>query len=229
MPEHTGFDWSDTKSSFQALAIFQTIRSNLAMVMSFVRRSLPKNPNLEEYNIGLLGVPPGKGQLATHARSVICFLIALLSQSLDNYEDLKRIKPGLEDADLEAFLDGLEDRQRFLSGMTRVRNAVFHVKDMKAWRHPDIAFLARVCEPRGAFPVVLETLLNHLYAFTSKCFTGELQIHPRFAYQRAAEHGIPELDAQLKAGNISVEEYQKAFNKLVLALLDPDGSGHGEE
>ncbi len=229
MPEHTGLDWSDTKSSFQALTVFQTMRSNLAIVMSFVRRSLPKDPNLEEYDIRLLGVSPGKAQLATYTRSVTCFLISLLSQCLDNYEDLKRIKPELEDAELEAFLDGLENRRRFLSGMTRVRNAVFHVKDMKAWRHPDIGFLARVCEPRGAFPVVLETLLNHLYAFTSKCFAGELQIHPRFVYQSAAEHGIPELDAQLKAGNISVEEYQKAFNKLILALLDPNDSGNGEE
>lgn len=228
MSEHTGFNWSDTKSSIQALAIFQTMRSNLAMVMSFVRRSLPKDPNLEEYDIRLLGVSPGKAQLATHTRSVTCFLIALLSQCLDNYKDLKRIKPGLEDADLEAFLNGLEDRRRFLSGMTRVRNAVFHVKDMREWRHHDIAFLARVCEPRGAFPVVLETLLNHLYAFTSKCFRGELKIHPRFVYQRVAEQGIPELDAQLKAGDISEEEYHKAFNKLVLAMLDPDDSGHGE-
>ena len=228
MPEQTEFDRSDVESSFQALGVFRTMRSNMAMVMSFVRGSIPKDPNREEYDIGLLGVAAGKAQLVTHSRSVNCFLIALLCQCLDNYEDLKRIKPGLEDADLEAYLDGLEDRERFLSGMTRVRNAVFHVKDMKAWKHPDIVFLARVCEPRRAFPVILETLLNHLYDFTSKCFNGELQIYPRYVYQRAFDDGIPELHARLKAGDISVEEYEKAFKELIEAMVYPDDSGRGE-
>ena len=215
MDKHSELDLPDLKSSLQALAILQTMRTNLAMVMSFVRRSLPKDPNLEQYDIGLLHVPPGEAQLATHARAVTCFLAALLSQCLDNYQEMKIVRPGLEDAGLEAVLDGLEDRRRFLSGLTRVRNAVFHVNDLKAWRHPDVEFLARGCERHGTFPEIMETVLNHLYAFTSKCFSGELQIHPRFVYQRAAKRGIPELNAKLEAGDIAVEEYERAFKKLV--------------
>ena len=199
------------------------------MVMSFVRWSIPTDPNHEEYDIGLLGVAPGEAQLAAHSRAVTCILIALLGQCLENYRDLKRIKPGLEDADLEALLDGLEDRQRFLSGMTRVRNAVFHVKDIKAWKHPDVVFLIRVCEARGAFPGILETLLNHLYDFTSKCFMGELQIHPRYVYQKAFDDGIPELDARLKAGDISAEDYEKAFKERIEAMLYSDDTSPGGE
>ena len=228
MPDHTELDRSDFKASLQALGVFQTMRSNLALVMSFVRWSIPTDPNREEYDIGLLGVPPGETQLAAHSRAVTCILIALLGQCLQNYRDLKRIKPGLEDADLEALLDGL-DRQRFLSGMTRVRNAVFHVKDIKAWKHPDVVFLTRVCEAREAFPGILETLLNHLYDFTSKCFMGELQIHPGYVYQMALDDGISELDVRLGAGEISAEDYQQAFKERIEAIVYSDNTSPGGE
>ena len=142
MHEHGELDLSDIASSLEAMVIFQNMRTNLAMIMSFVRRSLPKDSNLEQYDIGLLNVPPGEAQLATHTRAVTCFLAALLSQCLDNYQKMKTVRPDLEHAGLEAVLDGLEDRCRFLSGLTRVRNAVFHVNDLKAWRHPDVEFLA---------------------------------------------------------------------------------------
>lgn len=199
------------------------------MVMSFVRRSLPKEESADGYDIGLLGVPSGDAQVATHARSVTCFLMALLSQCLDNYADLKRLKPELEDADLEALLDGLDDRRRFLSGMARVRIAVFHVKDMKAWRHRDIEFVAQVCAGQGGIHVIVEKLLNHLYGFTSKCFRGELHIHPRFVYERAADQGIPEMNAKLEAGDISVQEYERAFEKLLEEMMPPGDQGHGRE
>jgi hypothetical protein len=229
MHEHSELDLSDIASSLQVVAIFQTMRTNLAMIMSFVRRSLPKDPNLEQYDIGLLNVPPGEAQSATHARAVTCFLAALLSQCLDNYQKMKTVRPDLEDAGLEAFLDGLEDRCRFLSGLTRVRNAVFHVNDLKAWRHPDVGFLARGCARHGTFPEVLETLLHHLYVFTSKCFRGEWQIPPRFVYQRAAELRIPELNAKLEAGDIAVREYERAFEKLVAEPMAPGDSDHDGE
>ena len=227
MHEHGELDLSDIASSLQAMVIFQNMRTNLAMIMSFVRRSLPKDSNLEQYDIGLLNVPPGEAQSATHARAVTCFLAALLSQCLDNYQKMKTVRPDLEHAGLEAVLDGLEDRCRFLSGLTRVRKAVFHVNDLKAWRHPDVEFLARSCEPHGTFPEVLETLLNHLYVFTAKCFRGERQIPPRFIYQRAAELRIPELvNAKLEAGDIAVGEYEKAFEKLVAEPMAPGHSDH---
>ena len=86
-------------------------------------------------------------------------------------------------------------------------------------------FLARACERHGTFPEVLETLLHHLYVFTSKCFRGERQIPPRFVYQRAAELRIPELNTNLEAGDIAVGEYERAFEKLI---AEPMAPGHSD-
>ena len=113
MHEHGELDLSDIASSLQAMVIFQNMRTNLAMIMSFVRRSLPKDSNLEQYDIGLLNVPPGEAQLATHTHAVTCFLAALLSQCLDNYKKMKTVRPDLEHA-------GLESGSRWTGGSVQI-------------------------------------------------------------------------------------------------------------
>ena len=91
----------------------------------------------------------GEDQLKAHNGAITTILLALLTQALSNYVELKSLKPRLEDPDLETFLDHVGDRDRLLSGMTKTRNAVFHVKSRRAWRHRDVVFLhdvLRGCE-----------------------------------------------------------------------------------
>ena len=195
MPDRS-FDTVELMSMPRFLAVFANMRANLALATSFSRRSLLDPKEWDGTDLGFYGVKPDRTQLEAQNGSVSMILVALVSQALRNYFELKRLKPRLEDGDIERFLDEMEDRSRFISGMREFRNAVLHAKSRRAWRHRDLVFFARVCRQRGTLSVMAE-LLDLLYEFTAKCFGGELMIWPlglkeevsRLSAQRAAEGG----------------------------------------
>ena len=98
MPERD--DAEDFGASFKGLAVFQTLRSNLALFSAFARQSGLEPENYSGQDLGFLGVEAGENQLKVHNRAMGHLLLALVAQALNNYVELKRINPRLEDADL---------------------------------------------------------------------------------------------------------------------------------
>ena len=207
-------DAEDLASTFRALPVFQTLKTNLALFSSFARRSVIEPANYSGQDLGFLGIEPGESQLKAHNQAVVTILRALATQVLGNYCELKRIKPRLEDPDLEKFLDQFEDRERFVRGMTKARNAVFHVKSRKAWRDRDVVFVDEICRQRikAGDPDVVETLSVLLYDFTQKCFMGNLKIWPLRHYEEL-EALDPELRARMDTGEASFDECIAALRR----------------
>ena len=108
MPERD--DAEDFGTLFKGLAVFQTLRSNLALFSSFARQSGVEPENYSGEDLGFLGVEAGENQLKVHNEAIGKILLSLVTQALNNYVELKRINPRLEDPDLEKFLDGFGDR-----------------------------------------------------------------------------------------------------------------------
>lgn len=204
------FDTAELIAMPRFLAVFANMRADLALATSFSRQSLLDPKNWDGGDLGFHGVKPDRSQLEAQNGSVSMILTALVCQALQNYFELKRLKPRLEDADLERFLDGLEDRPRFISGMTKFRHAVFHVKSQRTWRNRDLVFFTRVCGQRGGLAVMTE-LLNLLYAFTGKCFSGELMIWPL-----GMDEEVSERSARMRA------EGGETFEDFLQALVAPE-------
>ena len=81
----------DVSNSFIALAIFRTMRANLAFVDSFMHRSFleaPNNQNLPD--LGFLGLERGEEQRKAHNYAILTLIAGLLYQALKNYCDMKR-------------------------------------------------------------------------------------------------------------------------------------------
>ncbi len=123
--------------------------------------------------------------MKAHNDAINMILIALVTQALSNYVELKSIKSRLQDPDLEKFLNRLDDRDRLFRGMTKVRNAVFHVKSRRAWQDGDVVFLRDVLQQHAELGDldVMGKLLDLLYDFTQKCFMGDLKIWPLGYYE----------------------------------------------
>ena len=175
---------NDVSNSFRALAIFQTMRANLAFVDSFMRMSFleaPSNQNLP--NLGFLGLERGDEQRKAHNYAVLTLVAGFLYQAFKNYCDLKRFKPGLEDPAVENFLDGLRDRQQFIEGMRVIRNHTFHINRLGWKERESLDVFGKVYEQGGGPHSVMQQLLNHLYTYTEKCFMGELRIFPEQQYE----------------------------------------------
>ena len=207
-------DAEDLGSTMKALPVFQTLRTNLALFSSFARRSALEPENYSGEDLEFLGVEPGGDQLRIHNEAITTILAAFVTQALSNYFELKRIKPRLEDPDVEKFLDQFEDQERVISGMTKTRNAVFHVKRRKAWRDRDVVFLHGVLRRRAEAgqPDVVGTLAVLLYDFTQKCFMGDLKIWPLRQYEEF-EALDPELRARMDRGEASFEEFIEALRR----------------
>ena len=140
MPERD--DAEDVGSAFKALAVFQNLRTNLALFSSFVRRSRLEPGNYSGEDLEYLGVEPGENQLKIHNGAITTIFVALVTQALSNYFELKSIKPRLEDPDLEQFLNHLEDRSRFFRGMTKLR------KRRLPRQEPESVARSRRCVPQ---------------------------------------------------------------------------------
>ena len=160
-------------NSFRALAIFKTMRSNLAFVDTFMRMSFleePKNQNLPD--LGFLGLEQGEEQWKAHNYAVLTLVAALLHQAVKNYCDMKRFKPGLEDLAVENFLDGLKDKQQFIEGMRIIRNHTFHIGTLGRKDSDSIGAFGKACEQGGGPISIMQQLLDLLYKYTEKCFMG---------------------------------------------------------
>ena len=134
-------DEKNLGSTFKALPVFQTLTTNLALFSSFARRSVLEPANYSGEDLEFVGVEPGDNQLRVHNGAITTILVALATQALSNYFEIKSIKPRLEDPDLEKFLDDLHDQAGLFRGMTKTRNAVFHVRSRRAWRDRDVVYL----------------------------------------------------------------------------------------
>ena len=147
----------DVHNSFRTLAIFTTMRANLAFVGSFMRMSfleVPTNKHLPD--LGFLGLERGDAQHNAHNHAILTLVAALLYQALRNYFEMKRFKPGLEDPDVENFLDGFKDRQQFVEGMRAIRTHTFHIDKLDRKEHKSISAFGEACEQRGGPHVVME-------------------------------------------------------------------------
>ena len=202
----------DSIAAFKALAIFSTLRSNLALADAFLRCSMIEESNYKHEDLGFLAVAPGEDQLTIHNRSVTLIVVALLYQSLENYLNLVRIRPGLVHSELEGFFDSLGSRRRFIDGMKQVRDGVFHVRSLRSWRRREVRHFGEVCEKRGGSVAVMSELRELLYDFTERVFLGELRIWPDVIYadierQRQAR---PDLVEKLESGEIDFFEFMEA-------------------
>ena len=211
-------------ATLKALPIFSTMRSNLAMVDAFLRRSIIETSDYKDEDLGFLGVAPGRDQLEIHNRSVTLIVVALLYQSLENYLDLTRIDPRLEDPSLQDFFKRLGGRRRFLESMKTVRKGVFHVRSTRSWRSRSARFFDEVCGERGGVLPLMSELRMLLYDFTEKVFIGKLRIWPDYFYEEMERMEIarPGLREKLESGEIEFTEYMDA-------ILSPEENAPGSE
>ena len=76
------------------------MRTNLALVDSFVRMSFlepPNNQNLPD--LGFLGLTPGEEQLQVHNYAVLTLIATLLYQALQNYGKRNEVNTMLPELD----------------------------------------------------------------------------------------------------------------------------------
>ena len=203
----------DFSTSMKAVPIFFTMRSNLAMVDAFLRRSVIEISNDQSDDLGFVWTHPGEQQLSIHNRSITTIVVALLYQTLENYWALKRVKPALEYPGLENFLNDLGGSGKFVDGMEIVRKGVFHVRSLRSWRSQKVASFDKICQQRGGTSVVIRELRNLLYDFTEKVFLGELRIWPDDGYEELnrMELARPDLREKLESGEIEFAEYMEAI------------------
>lgn len=208
-----GTEPEDIGVSLKALPIFSTMRSNLAMVLAFSRRSILEASNYRDEDLGFLGIRPGEEQMNIHNGNVITIQVALLYQALENYQELKKTKPTLEYRELEDFLKDLEGTGEFIDSMRIIRNGVFHVNTPKLRDRQCITSFNETCNEHGGVPTVMAELLNLLYDFTEKVFEGKLKIWPAAAYEDLdrLEKERPDLMAKLKIGEADLLEIVDAM------------------
>ena len=195
-------------NSWKALAVFWTLRANLALADSFHRSSSIDESVQDLPDLGFFDVEPGEDQRRLHNSCVVTIAIAVLSQALRNYFDMKRLKPGLESPEVEGFLDDLEDRAGALRGMAVMRNHTFHIgaPDQKAQNA--IAALAANCERRGGPHVVMHELLSLLYQYGEECFLGNIRIFPDQLYDdlERRKQADPQWAERWERGELTLED-----------------------
>ena len=203
----------DQSVNFKAVSIFETMRANLALATSFLRRSYAERENFDnQVDLGFLGLPQGELQTQTHNQAILTIATALVSQVLQNYLDLKNILGRLEDQDIELFLDQKGSRDEFIEGIDAIRNSTFHVALTSREQKLD-KVTALINQGEGTLVTVSE-LLRLFYEFTSKVFRGELKIWPDSIYenQQRLEIERPDLLRKLEAGEIEFDEIVQFLN-----------------
>ena len=169
---------SSQKAFRKDWSVFPTLISNMALLTSLRIQSIPDikdKEKAETYDIGMLGVSPGYVQISKEVFFVRCLTAAFVSECLENYEELKRDHPELEDAALESFLDILEDRNKFLSGMKMLRNTMFHLNDKKNWEHHDVQFLFKTLATPAIMSEVVTKLVEILLNFIRRNLESALE------------------------------------------------------
>lgn len=200
-------------SSMKALAVFQTMRSNLARADSFWRNSVIDVTRCSG-DLGFLGVKKGAHQATTHNNAVISISVALLYQALTNYQELVTIRPGLRDPDLEEFVHRIDGS--YASGLRKIRDGVFH--GYRSGGHRDARLVSETWNSESAEGTgnTIEELRRLLYEFTSKCFSGELEVWPLGTRRAVAEleermrAEKPEIFARFENGDLGIAEYNEA-------------------
>ena len=196
-------------NSFRALAIFKTMRTNLAFVDSFMRMSfLEETNNQNSTDLGFLGLEQGEKQRKAHNHAVLTLAVALLHQAINNYCDMKRFKPGLEDQAIENFLDGLKDKKQFIEGMRIIRNRTFHIGTLSRKDNNSVGAFVKACEQGGGSVSIMQQLLDLLYKYTEKCFMGELKIFPDQQYEELERRKSedPQFTERLERGELTLED-----------------------
>ena len=195
-------------NSWKALAVFGTLRANLALADSFLRVSSIDESVQDLPDLGFFDVEPGEEQRRLHNSCVVTIAIAVLSQALRNYFEMKRLKPGLESPEVEGFLDDLEDRAGVLGGMGVVRNHTFHVGALDQKDRNDIAALAANSERRGGPHLVMHELLSLLYQYSEECFLGNIRIFPDQQYDdlERRKQADPQWAERWERGELTLED-----------------------
>lgn len=208
MPDRN-FDMDELLAMPRFLAVFMNMNADLALATSFSRNAFIEPKNWDGSDLGFHNVKPDWTQLDAYNGSIAIILTALVCQAVQGYFELKRLKPRLRDADIEQFLDGLEDRARFISGMKKFRHAVFHVKSQRTWRNRDLVFFKRVCSQRPGLAIVIQ-LLDLVCAFAVKCLSGELMIWPM-----GMDEEVERVSAQQAAvGGVTFEDFEDYLDGL---------------
>lgn len=160
------------------------MRSNLALADSFMRMSfLDASTNKDLPDLGFLEVERGEEQRTVHNHAIITLITALLYQAVQNYCDMKRFKPELEDPGVENFLNGLKGRGQFIEGMRVIRHHTFHIDRLNRKERQSVAAFGEACEQHGGAYTVMRHLLDVLYEYTEKCFMGDLRVFPDQQYE----------------------------------------------
>jgi len=193
-------------SFFKVSDIFRVMRNNLALTDAFFRYSpLSMDDSESDFNGGFLGVEPGIDHIRIQNQSILTIMIACLYQALENYYDMKRFKPVLEDPELEKFLDNLENRNDFIKSMRLIRNGVFHVNNLDSKTTASITFFDDICGKHGGVGKVMCELRQLLYDFTEKCFSGKLKIFPSTVYETS--------DEKMDALMAEIQQFQETISE----------------
>ena len=155
-------------------SVFSTLISNMALITSLRIQSVPQIKD-ELYDINMLGVPPGNAQLSEEYFFIQCLTIAFISECLKNYEELKKEHPEVEDVLLETLLDEMADRNKFLSGMRKLRNTIFHLNDKANWEHPDVQFFFKTIATKKIMSDIIVKLVCLLVDFIGRNIENALE------------------------------------------------------
>ena len=203
----------EPERSWKALGVFKTLRANLALADSFVRMShIDGSSGGSPENLGFLHVEPGEEQWRVHNSSVTVIAAALLSQALQNYFEMSRLKPGLASPEVESFLNELDGREDFVAGFQVVRNQTFHISALDREKRDALTALGNSHASRGAPHHVIRELLDLLYDYTEACFLGDLRIFPDQQYEdlERRKQQDPQWAERWERGELTLEDLSLA-------------------
>ena len=170
---------------YKTLMIFETMRSNMAMLESFWRKSYldPTRPEIAKAELGFLGNQSKEENIKISNHLVENILIAFLYQALRNYFEMVKMNPKLKDQNLETALDHLGNRDKFIRGMRAMRNCVFHVRSANSREKKSLEYCNNIFNQNGGVQQILAQIRKAAYDFTEKCFLGKLHIFPDYIYE----------------------------------------------
>ena len=207
----------DYELTRRSLDTFGNLRVNLAFATSFSRDSWIDQAKWDGSDLGFRHLAKGWTQPGAHNASIILLLLALMSQALTNYSELKRLLPRLEDPGVEGISDRLGDRRKVEMEMEMLRNSVFHVGGQG--RPLDLGLLDR----GGGPATVAQELLDALHDFARKVHDNEETLWQMGITLGAKELGrrTEELDRRAVAeGRMTFADYTKVYDEAAADFID---------